>query len=328
MTTTPHVDVLIVGAGISGIAAACHLQMESPTRTYAILEGRGDIGGTWDLFRYPGVRSDSDMHTLGFNFKPWTAEKSIADGPSSWPTSARPSPSTASTPHIRFDHLVHRAEWSTDDARWTVTRRARTGETVTLTCNFLFMCSGYYSYQRGLHARLRRHRRLHRHGRAPAAVARRPRLRGQARRGHRLGRDGDDARAGHGRRGGTRHDAAAHAHVRRVGPRPRRRREHAAQGAARQARLLDHAQEERRDAAVPLPAHAHPAGEGEEVPARQGAQGAGPTSTSTRTSPRRTTRGTSACAWCRTATCSSRSATARPRSSPTTSRRSRRPASA
>ncbi len=82
MTTPTMVDVLIVGAGISGIAAACHLQLESPRRTYAILEGRADIGGTWDLFRYPGVRSDSDMHTLGFDFKPWTSDKAIADGPS------------------------------------------------------------------------------------------------------------------------------------------------------------------------------------------------------------------------------------------------------
>ncbi len=148
MTTTPHVDVLIVGAGISGIAAACHLQMESPNRTYAILEGRSDIGGTWDLFRYPGVRSDSDMHTLGFNFKPWTSEKSIADGPSIMAYLRETVAEYGLGPHIRFDHLVRRAEWSTADARWTVAAE-HLGQPVTLTANFLFMCSGYYSYREG-----------------------------------------------------------------------------------------------------------------------------------------------------------------------------------
>jgi monooxygenase len=148
MTTTPHVDVLIVGAGISGIAAACHLQMESPTRTYAILEGRSDIGGTWDLFRYPGVRSDSDMHTLGFGFKPWTSEKSIADGPSIMSYLRDTVAEYGLGPHIRFDHLVRRAEWNTADARWTVSAE-HDGQPVTLTANFLFMCSGYYSYREG-----------------------------------------------------------------------------------------------------------------------------------------------------------------------------------
>jgi cation diffusion facilitator CzcD-associated flavoprotein CzcO len=148
MTTTAHVDVLIVGAGISGIAAACHLQMQSPMRTYAILEGRHDIGGTWDLFRYPGVRSDSDMHTLGFNFKPWTSEKSIADGPSIMAYLRETVAEHGLGPHIRFDHLVRRAEWSTADAQWTITAEYD-GQTVTFTANFLFMCSGYYSYREG-----------------------------------------------------------------------------------------------------------------------------------------------------------------------------------
>jgi len=92
-----HVDVLIVGAGISGIGAGYHLQRDCPGRSYAILEGREDIGGTWDLFRYPGIRSDSDMYTLGYAFRPWTGEKSIADGPSSSPICARPRAPTAST---------------------------------------------------------------------------------------------------------------------------------------------------------------------------------------------------------------------------------------
>ena len=145
-----HFDVIVVGAGISGIGAAYHLQQNCPGRTYAILEGRPDIGGTWDLFRYPGVRSDSDMHTLGYSFKPWKAAKSIADGPSILEYLRETVAEFGIGPHIRFDHLVERAEWSTDDARWTVTgTRADTGESVGFTCNYLFMCSGYYSYKGG-----------------------------------------------------------------------------------------------------------------------------------------------------------------------------------
>ena len=126
-TSSPsnHVDVLIVGAGISGIGAACHLQREAPDRTFMILEGRPDIGGTWNLFRYPGVRSDSDMHTLGFDFKPWTAEKSIADGPSIMAYLRETVAENNLTQHIRFGHLVRTAEWSTDDARWTDRKSTR-----------------------------------------------------------------------------------------------------------------------------------------------------------------------------------------------------------
>ena len=146
--SSEHHDVVIVGAGISGIGAACHLKMECPDRTFTILEGRDDIGGTWDLFRYPGVRSDSDMHTLGYNFKPWTADKAIADGPSIMQYLRDTVAEHDVGPHIRFRHLVQRAEWSTDEARWTLTA-THDGEAVTLTCNFLFMCSGYYSYKEG-----------------------------------------------------------------------------------------------------------------------------------------------------------------------------------
>ncbi len=145
-----HFDVLVVGAGISGIGAAYHLQTLCADRTYTILEGRDDIGGTWDLFRYPGVRSDSDMHTLGYSFKPWTAAKSIADGPSIMEYLRETIAEHDIDRHIRFGHLVTTAEWSSDDARWTVTATTKaTGETVRLTCNFLFMCSGYYSYKEG-----------------------------------------------------------------------------------------------------------------------------------------------------------------------------------
>ena len=126
-----HVDVLVVGAGISGIGAAYHLQTLCPDRTFTILEGRDDIGGTWDLFRYPGVRSDSDMHTLGYSFKPWTAAKSIADGPSIMAYLRETVAEYGIDRHIRFGHLVTTAEWSSDDARWTVTATKKaTGETV------------------------------------------------------------------------------------------------------------------------------------------------------------------------------------------------------
>jgi monooxygenase len=147
---TEHVDVVVVGAGISGIGAAHHLLTRCPDRTFTILDGRDDIGGTWDLFRYPGVRSDSDMHTLGYSFKPWTAERSIADGPSIMAYLRETVAEHGIDRHIRFGHLVTNASWSSDDARWTVTATNRhTGDTVTITCNFLFMCSGYYSYRGG-----------------------------------------------------------------------------------------------------------------------------------------------------------------------------------
>ena len=145
-----HVDVLIVGAGLSGIGAGHHLQENCPGKTYAILEGREAIGGTWDLFRYPGIRSDSDMYTLGYAFKPWEAAKSIADGPSILDYVRRTAADNGIEQHIRFNHKVRRAEWSTPDGSWTVqAERTDTGETVHLSCGFLFMCSGYYSYDEG-----------------------------------------------------------------------------------------------------------------------------------------------------------------------------------
>jgi monooxygenase len=148
--TAEHVDVLIVGAGLSGIGAGYHLQTLCPDRTYAILEGRDDLGGTWDLFRYPGVRSDSDMHTLGYRFKPWTATKAIADGPSILAYLRETAAEFGIDRHIRFGHQLTTAEWSTDEARWTVeAHRTHSGETISLTCSFLFMCSGYYSYKGG-----------------------------------------------------------------------------------------------------------------------------------------------------------------------------------
>jgi monooxygenase len=143
-----HVDVLIVGAGLSGIGAAHHLQTRLPGKTYVILEARDVIGGTWDLFRYPGVRSDSDMYTLGYRFRPWTHGKAIADGPSILRYVRDTAAEAGIGEHIRYGHRVIRASWSSAAARWTVQALHGT-ETVTLTCGFLLMCSGYYRYDEG-----------------------------------------------------------------------------------------------------------------------------------------------------------------------------------
>ena len=144
-----HVDVMIVGAGLSGIGAAWHLQDRCAGRSYVILEARAAMGGTWDLFRYPGIRSDSDMHTLGYSFRPWTAAKSIADGPSIRAYIEETARDGGIDRHIRFHHKVTRASWSTEEARWTVEARRADGTTATFTCNWLHMCSGYYDYDRG-----------------------------------------------------------------------------------------------------------------------------------------------------------------------------------
>ena len=148
--TSEHVDVVVVGAGLSGIGAGYHLQTMCPDRSYVILEGRESLGGTWDLFKYPGVRSDSDMHTLGFSFKPWTEAKSIADGPSILKYLKQTVSQFGIDKHIRYGQLVTKAQWSTDDAQWTVTSTHKASGTInTYTCSFLFMCSGYYSYKKG-----------------------------------------------------------------------------------------------------------------------------------------------------------------------------------
>jgi monooxygenase len=145
-----HVDVLIVGAGLSGVGAAVHLRRECPDKTFTILEARSAIGGTWDLFRYPGIRSDSDMFTLGYTFKPWTDAKAIADGHSIREYVQETVREYGIEDKIRFRHQVLRAEWSTETARWTVhAQREDTGEPVTLTCSFLYTCAGYYRYDQG-----------------------------------------------------------------------------------------------------------------------------------------------------------------------------------
>jgi monooxygenase len=145
-----HLDVLIVGAGISGIGAAYHLQTRCPGKTYAVLEGRERMGGTWDLFQYPGIRSDSDMYTLGFSFRPWTNPKAIADGPSILAYVKDTAEAFGIDRKIRYGLRVERARWSSRDARWTVdVREAATGRTLHFTCGFLFMCAGYYDYESG-----------------------------------------------------------------------------------------------------------------------------------------------------------------------------------
>ena len=145
---TDHFDVLIVGAGLSGIGAAYHLQKRCPAKTYAILEGRSSIGGTWDLFRYPGIRSDSDMYTLGYNFRPWREAKAIADGPSILGYVRDTATEAGIDRHIRFGHRVKAAAWSTADACWTVTCEVD-GAATEVTANFVMLCSGYFNYAAG-----------------------------------------------------------------------------------------------------------------------------------------------------------------------------------
>ncbi|MEU7768276.1 NAD(P)/FAD-dependent oxidoreductase [Nocardia sp. NPDC049190] len=145
-----HLDVVIVGAGLSGIGAAYRLQTECRGKTYAIVEARDSLGGTWDLFRYPGIRSDSDMFTLGYPFKPWRAAESIADGPSILRYITETATDYGIDRHIRFRTKVRSADWSSQTARWTLTleHRDATGSAVlsTLTCDFLYACAGYYDY--------------------------------------------------------------------------------------------------------------------------------------------------------------------------------------
>lgn len=143
-------DVLIVGAGISGICAAYHLQTTCPEKTYALLEARERLGGTWDLFQYPGIRSDSDMHTLGFPFRPWVKPKAIADGPSILAYLRETAEDFGIDRKIRYGKRVKRARWSSATARWQVeVEDAQSGEVSHLTCAFLLMCAGYYDYEQG-----------------------------------------------------------------------------------------------------------------------------------------------------------------------------------
>jgi monooxygenase len=145
---TEHLDVVIVGAGISGVSAAWHLQDRCPTKSYAILEKRGAMGGTWDLFRYPGIRSDSDMYTLGFRFRPWTERQAIADGKPILEYVKSTAAIYGIDKHIRLNHKVVSADWSNTENRWTLQIESN-GAPKTVTCTFLFLCSGYYNYEQG-----------------------------------------------------------------------------------------------------------------------------------------------------------------------------------
>jgi monooxygenase len=148
--TAEHIDVLIVGAGLAGISAAYYMQTRCPTKRFTILEGRATLGGTWDLFRYPGVRSDSHMHTFGYSFRPWQEAKAITDGPSILKYIQETAEEYGIDRKIRFGHQVRRATWSSTDSTWTVeAERGPDKQIVVFTCNFLYMCSGYYDYASG-----------------------------------------------------------------------------------------------------------------------------------------------------------------------------------
>lgn len=148
--TTEHVDVMIIGAGLSGIAAAYYLQTRCPGKRYVILEARDGIGGTWDLFRYPGVRSDSDMHTLGYSFRPWREAKAIADGPAILKYVRETAAEFGIDRNIRFSHRLRRASWSSEYACWTLdVEQGAARAPLQLTCSFLYTCTGYYEYEHG-----------------------------------------------------------------------------------------------------------------------------------------------------------------------------------
>ena len=213
-----HLDVLIVGAGLSGIGAAWHLQERCPGKSYAILEARDDLGGTWDLFRYPGIRSDSDMHTLGYRFKPWTAAKSIADGDLDPRVRAGDGAGRAgSSERIRFHHRV--VERRVVERRRALDGRGRAhrhGGDGAADLRLPLDLQRLLPLRRGLHARVRGGRALRRPGRPPAALARGPRLQRQAGGRDRQRRHRGDAGAGDGGEGRARDDAAALADLHRL----------------------------------------------------------------------------------------------------------------
>ena len=201
MTSVEHVDVLIVGAGLSGIGAAAQLRRAAPrAQPGASSRGASVSGGTWDLFRYPGVRSDSDMFTFGYRWRPWRGDRALADGAVDPATTCATSPREYGVDRlVRYQHRVVGAAWDSATARWTVEIDTPDGEPVTMTAALPVGCSGYYDYDGGYAPQLPGIERLRRAGGAPAALARGPRLRRQEGGGDRQRRDRGDAGAGDGR---------------------------------------------------------------------------------------------------------------------------------
>ena len=319
MTSTEHLDVLIVGAGLSGIGAAAQLSVEHPQRSYAVLEARAASGGTWDLFRYPGVRSDSDMYTLGYRWRPWRGDRALADGPSILAYVRDVAREYAVDTRIRYGHRVVSADWDSTTARWTV-EVDRDGTPTTLTAGFLWGCSGYYDYDAGYtpdfpgiedyagrvvhpqhwpedldHAG----QRVVVIGSGATAVTLVPALAGEAAHVTMLQRSPSYVLSLPER------DPVA----RRLARLPERVSFPVIRWKSILLAMASYQLSRKRPH---LLAGADP--EGHRPPAARR------TSTSTRTSSRPTTRGTSGSAWSRTATCSRRCGGARPRSSPTPSR--------
>ena len=168
---TEHFDVLVVGAGISGVGAGYHLQTQCPDKSFVILEGLDSFGGTWWMHRYPGVRSDSDLYTFGYRFKPWTGTP-IASAEEILKYMDEVIEENDLKDHIRYNHWIESSSWSSKDKKWTITgKNKKTGEPISFTCNFLWMCQGYYKHAEGYTPEMGRHGKLQRTNSTPSNMA-------------------------------------------------------------------------------------------------------------------------------------------------------------